>query len=321
MTPKFRISIFTTLFIAMAFCSSAQVMNSSYVPIPQMENIFRNDVVKTATSRLFQINSPYKDSADIPAIFKDSIARVMYAVYNMPASRLRDTIVNLFAFQDYSTSNGLTASYERDSLHIHNNRDALTAFSIKEIYMSVPDSTTWAQQWLSGNLSNTLNFNINSLVLLYDISITNTITSNSYIQFYIKANRAINTYGLSKAFNIIIGQQTLTYAAKPRSYPFDKNSIQLQYQQDGITITYSNNCGDCFAGCTYGRQWSFKVYYSNCSVQYLGATNFGDGTNPYNPNTPVSPAPVARCCRLLSAALPATCRAAMLPLAGRCSHS
>ena len=41
-----------------------------------------------------------------------------------------------------------------------------------------------------------------------------------------------------------------------------------------MRLTFRNGCGDCPSGCTRGRFWKFKVYYTNCSVKYLGDSSF-----------------------------------------------
>ncbi len=281
--------LFLTLLLSYSFFFAfSQVYTSSCIATPQMENIYRNDVVKTATHRLFEINSSYKDSIDVPDSFKDSIAKAFYAIYNMPGSSLKDTILNLFAFQNYTTAYG--PNYlESDSLHIyHNGNDLLFNFSPKSVNMSVPDTTIWAIQWQSGNYSNTVNPKINQLVIQYGINVLGVTHFSTYFYIGYRANCAVNTFGLSKAFNNIIGNLPYSYACKPANFVGDGNSIQLNYQSiDGIIITYTNSCGDCPAGCTHGRSWKFKVYYANCDVEYLGAVNYGTGTNPYNPNLSV----------------------------------
>ena len=63
-----------------------------------MQAIYKNDVLKLSMDRVFKTNSSFKDSLFLPAIITDSIANSLYAIYNLPLSSLKDTIMNLFGF-------------------------------------------------------------------------------------------------------------------------------------------------------------------------------------------------------------------------------
>lgn len=264
---------FTLFLLCLVLYSKSQVMPGSCTPTIQMVNTYKYDVVKTATVRLFETNSTYKDSATIPTLVKDSIAKAFYAVHNMPQSSLRDTIRNLFGYNNFNTAVG-PGYYEFDSVHIyHNNYDFNGSYSPRRIYLYVRDTTSWAVQWQAGNYNNTVNPAINQLVLQYGLIVTGGGTFSNYISFICTSNLGINMFGLSKAFNAIINPAPGS-GALPFYYAGDGNSIKAAFETNGIRLTYSNRCGDCPAGCQTGRAWTFLVS-NDCSVQYLGATNLG----------------------------------------------
>ena len=265
--------IFTLLFLISSLFATSQVMTSSCTPTLQLIQLYKNDAYKYATLRIVSINSSYKDSIEIPAIYRDSIARVFYAIHNMASSPVKDTIMNLFGY-----SNFFGNYYEGDSLHYlvaapstNSNLQSIYSLSAKSAEMYVSNTVAWASQWAVGNYNNTSEPRINQLVNQYQLSVvTGTGLPNNYY-FKVTASSAINPLGLARRFNEILASTT---ACTPFRFVGDGNGVQLVYQTGGIQITYSNRCGDCPAGCQTGRAWTFLVA-GDCSVQYLGATNLG----------------------------------------------
>ena len=251
-----------------------QTWPSTCTSNPLSERIFRNDVYKLALHRLIETNNTFKDSIEIPEIFRDSIARVLYSIYNVASNPIRDSIVAAFGHNDFNLGNYY--SYEYDSCHIqHNQKDGSYAPSIKRIYVFVTKngSNLWADlDWGTGNFYNTRDTLINQFLQKYQLSVKK---YNSFPEFDLASPRAINTLALSnKFFDLINGGSTIA-VSEPYKYVGDGNSIHFEYLSDGIIVTFRNGCGDCLAGCTRGRLWQFKVNaYTDCSVTYLGASVF-----------------------------------------------
>ncbi len=276
--------IFTLfLFCGMVY-SKGQIYTSSCVPTPQMMQLYKNDAYKYAVLRLVKTNSNYKDSIEIPPIYRDSIAKVFYAIHNMAPSLVKDTIMNLFGFTNFTSY-----QYEADSLHYqvaspatYNNSQNVSNLSGKSVQMYVSNTIPWASQWAAGNYNNTSEPRVNQLVNQYQLSVATGVSLPNTYYFKVTASSAINVLGLAKQFNDIL---TSTTTCTPYIYIGDGNAIELTYEPDGIKVTYSNRCGDCPAGCTYGRQWMFKVFYTSCSVQYLGSISNEPGFPPNAPST------------------------------------
>ena len=252
-----------------------QTWPSTCTSNPLSERIFRNDVYKLALHRLMETNNTYKDSVEIPEIFRDSIARVLYAIYNVAPNPLRDSIVAAFGHNDFDTSQFF--SYEKDSLHIHHNSKGAPTYapSIKkvQVYIRKNGANPWADlDWGTGNFYNTRNPEINQLLQTYNLRVS---PYSALPTFDIICSRAINTNALAQKFMALFTGGVANSSSEPFMFVGDGNSINLEYLNDGIKVTFRNGCGDCFAGCTRGRLWQFKVNtYTDCSVTYLGASIF-----------------------------------------------
>ena len=236
------------------------------------ERIFRNDVYKLAQHRLVETNNPYKDSIEIPSIFRDSIAKILYSFYNLQSTLIKDTLMTYFGYADFDTSG--YPQYEYDSCHFQHNylHNPYYAPSVKRVSLGINRNATnaWADDWAIGNFNNTSNSDVNELVNKYELSIKMGVPTPAYYGFTtITTKRALNTNGLAKKFYDIMGGTTLN-VAEAYTYIGDGNSIHFDYLTDGVMVTFRKGCGDCPAGCTYGRFWKFKVNtYTDCSVTYI----------------------------------------------------
>lgn len=253
------------VFIVYTQLAFTQTWNSSCVPTGNMVAAYRNDAHKLALARLHQINSPWKDSIDIPQSFIDTVARALYAIENMAWSPVKDTIMNMFGFRDFDTAS--TYSFETDSVHIHSTGFAggfYNNFYMKKILVAPTSSSVLATEWAAGNYYNTSYPLLNSFLNKYGITV-----KLPYFVF----PRAVNI----KAVATKLLSMPDINNAEVQFILGDGNFIQTTYQSDGIQLEYRNGCGDCPLGCTYDFRWFFKVFYSNCSVQYLGRIPIADG--------------------------------------------
>ena len=240
--------------------------------------IYSIDATMLAVERLNSINSNFKDSVEVPAVYTDSILKVLYAIHNMPSSALKDTLMNLFGFSNFNIFPGSYA-YEVDSAHIHHPGSQVngTANSAKRLTAYVTPTSAIAASWANGNYNNTSNSVVNYLINRYGLTISLSADYGTYKIYNIQCPKAYNT----KALATQLFGTNVFYDVKPAFYAGDGNTIGLQFAADGITLDYKNGCGDCPAGCTYGTHWFFKVSFSDCVVNYLGATR----QSLYLPNT------------------------------------
>lgn len=250
----------------------AQTFTSSCSYTSLQEKIFKADAVKLSVLRMQEINHPYKDSIDVYQPIYDSMLKALVAINNMQASPLKDTLNNLFAFQDFSTLN----QYEIDSSHINSARLISNFYasiqSVKGITVYASQTVDWAISWGSGNFNNTPNAAVNYVVNKYNLSVTVSpyIIAGKYT-FTVSAPTSINTNGLSYWFNNMLGSVPNTVDAGVLNNMGDGNTISYEVLSDGIRLNYRNGCGDCPAGCTWGTTWMMKIL-PECSVTKLGAT-------------------------------------------------
>ncbi len=253
------------LFVAFSLLVRSQTWNSSCTPTGNMVSTYKTDAYKLAIGRLKQINSPWKDSIDVPQLYQDSIAKALYAIENMAWTPLKDTIMNMFGFRNFDTATSY--SFELDSSHIHSvgfSGNSFSSIFVKKIRVQPLGGSALAAQWSAGNYYNTSNTALNTILSRYNIAVNNGILS---------FKRALNASALAAK----IAAMPDIYFAETVPIIGDGNYIQATYENDGIHLEYRNGCGDCPSGCTYSTHWLFKVFYNSCNVQYLGRSPIVDG--------------------------------------------
>jgi hypothetical protein len=227
-----------------------------------MERIYRNDAYRLAIQRVNNINSPWKDSVEIPEIYVDSIAKIFYTIHNMDWSRTKDTILTL---------SGQPIFYGMDSTHYSSINNAW--HENKVITIGVSSTASFANDWSTGNYRNTSNTDINYLVSRYNFTVAKSFTYQGTTWYHVISPRMINVQALIKQFAVVNGVTN----AELNSYVGDGNSLTTIWQDDIVNLTYRLGCGDCPSGCIYGRLWRFNSNLTTCSVQYLSAANWGGG--------------------------------------------
>lgn len=147
----------------------SQTYSSNCTPAGDMEAVYKNDVFRLTLAHLKDIQSPYKDSVKVPALYRDSVARALYAIENMDWSPLKDTILNLFGFRDFNPSQ----QFEADSLHIIAARSGSVweyAY-LPKLAVYVSSNADFYNNWINGNYRNTVNPQINYLVRHYNLQV------------------------------------------------------------------------------------------------------------------------------------------------------
>lgn len=269
-----KINFLLIIFILSLSSIKAQTFNSSCVGNANLEIIYRNDAAYQAMLRTNTIGSAYKDSLELDPVLTDSILQAFYAIHNVQGQLWRDTIVTLFGYSNFG-------SYKTDSLHgiaqsyIDNNYNNYK--SCKRLMITVYDTVPWVNAWINGNYNNTDNDSINSLVNRFDFTIKETYNIKLYKDrtiYTLTANRPINMPALIQYIGGITGVSEAT--AETLLPTYSATRIELQFIDGNIIIAHGMGCGDCPSGCTYGRNWRFKVNLStDCSVVYLSVSNWG----------------------------------------------
>lgn len=270
---KYLLPCFYLLFSNHLF---SQTYQSSCTATSEMAAVYKHDIFRLALARVTQIQSPYKDSIEIPEPYQDSIAKAIYAIENMAWTPLKDTIMNMFGFRNFNP----TQQYEADSLHILNgvassaDRSSQTWINkrLRTLYLNVSPNANFYSAWGSGNYSNTPNTEVNYLVQRYNLKIQPSNTSGNFVLI---SPVPLNMNAFKPRFAAMTGVQT---PGANDNYIGDGNSIIVSYEPEGVVLRYRNGCGDCPAGCTYTTLWTFKVFTNTtCQVQYLGRLPVADG--------------------------------------------
>lgn len=267
--------------------------SSCTLPNPNDTLIYEWDAKRLSMSRNEQLGTSYYGGADFHQPTVDSIKRVLYLIHNLQNSTLKDTLLNLFGFSNFQPNPYSSPFHEGDSLHIHHTDLHVTnANKMNYIAITLPNNIVWVSDWYNGNFINTSNTEINFIGNIPWLTKTVLQSGSNYrIIFSTNDTKKFNTLGLARRLLFI---EPTSYATGIQNYPGDGNSIKLFFEPDGIKITYRNACGDCLLGCTYGRFWTFKTFYDNCSVQYIKDSSFNivGATPPLVCLRPNSPTPV-----------------------------
>jgi hypothetical protein len=257
------------LFPLFSITQAQTIYNSSCIPTGNEQNLYWQDAYLLATKRVNDIGSSWKDSATIPLIYVDSIEKALFAIQNMQSVPIQDTILSLFGYDHFV--------YGDDSLHIYSaGGDGHYAYSVKSINVTVYNNSGWAASWALGNYNNTNNDTVNYLVNSFglQIALNSLQIYNDRTMYVISGYSAMNTPALVQKFAALSGVYTANITGPVGTGKF----ISIDSINNGdIYLTYNYGCGDCLSGCTYGREWKFKVSTStDCSVTYLSEDNWGN---------------------------------------------
>lgn len=258
--------LLTVLLFSNYTCIKAQTWQSNCSGNTYSEMLFRQDINKILVCRLFQNNSTYKDSIQLPTLERDSIARVLYAIYNMPPSAIKDTIMSIFGDSTFNLKWGLGP--KQDSTHIYTacQSQGIPVLSTKYISLFAKLTTGGVgAAWKAGNYTNTPDTELNNLIKKYKIKIT--YKQNIGTNFILEINN-LNPFALEKALKKFASIDSASVRSA-NDYFGSGNKIYLSFDSLGANIEYLLGCGDCPSGCTWGIKWKFSIHsYSDCSVTY-----------------------------------------------------
>lgn len=250
--------------------SFTQTFNSDCLCNTDIINIYRNDVYRLAYKRIIDLNSTYKDSVIIPALFADSILKKLALVYNMPVSPVRDSVISVFGNFD----NAYYYVGGEDSTHVNGGIP-----SLKKFQMAVDQNAPWAAQWIAGNYTNTSNAQINALMSQYHLTASLQYTIPGTHIFWVLSKRNYNMLALKSRFEPIPYVEN-TYLAGA-GYG-DGAMINYGRNNNKTTLDYYFKCGDCPSGCTEAIKWSFEIPDATCVVEYKGDSGYVTPPPPFN---------------------------------------
>jgi hypothetical protein len=205
---------------------------------------YHTDGLRLAARHLETTGAYERNDVELPAALVTTLFNALSRVYAVehPA---RDSVVELH--------------------RIHTFPD----FPLHEVLVGVDPAQSWVQEWQSGNrltgeptVDAPMQADGLELVRYYGW-----ISGNAVL---LRSNQPLNTAALSRRFTGIAGVRYV----EPNRYAGDGNDIRARIQGGAWRLDYSFGTGDCPAGCTYRRTWSFLVESSG-AVRFLGVTTNG----------------------------------------------
>lgn len=227
-----------------------QIVNSDCTPSPQFDNKHSDGLWNTAYAYLNELDSiKFAAETTLDSTLYQTIKRCASAVYNsqLPA---RDTIVNQLDISQFQPIN------------------------LRQIELQLDTAHPWAAQFVKGNLSGTTNPFINDLVIQHGLTLDSITWMPPWVTTHqakvrLKSTQFYNTQAIAKYFAAIDGV-VFANAVTPSG---DGSQIIYQYLGGEHILTFRYGWGNCPGGCTFKRDWRFKIYI-DCSVEFV--SSYGD---------------------------------------------
>lgn len=234
---------FFLVFLILGFnqLNYGQVKSSCDIP-PELELNYSEDVKEMALQRIYQQNSTYKDSIEIPQIYQDSIWQGLASIYNAFGIPERDSVFD-----------------------IHCIHWDVPWYLRHGVYIGITEDCPWYENWANLNILTGVS-ELDSLITKYGIELDYFGTNIHYGEFSI--NQDLNLTALCE----LIDAFSYIEYADPISIDGDGNQIHYQVNDDGSTIGFKIAYDDCPSGCQSHWTYHFQVY-QDCSVDYLGYTH------------------------------------------------
>jgi len=239
-----RTIIILSIFSLLTQFGIGQIIPSSCFAPDSIIKKYKADADRLALQEIYQKSLSYVDSIEIPQEHSDSMLNALIAVYNASSIPEADTIVKIF--------------------NIHTFPDPI----INTIFVSADSNLVWMQKLRNNNIP-TDNSTIDSLMILYDLSVYGYQTHFGLFEYHTVVfitDSNYNTYALAEVFKKIPG----VYSSYPPIMEGDGSNISALIYPAYTELVYSMGWGDCPCGCTERRYWKFNVYF-DCSVEFVAS--------------------------------------------------
>ncbi|MBI4645419.1 MAG: T9SS type A sorting domain-containing protein [Bacteroidia bacterium] len=230
--------LLVVILITCAFKINAQIQSSCTVPTV-LQNYYDADVKQLALKRIFEQQSPYKDSIIIPQNYQDTIWQGLAAIFNLTSISERDSV-----FDNYC---------------IHH--DA-SIYLFNSIYVKVDTLYSWTTQWV--HMQTVTGYTeLDNFIANYGFSISN--YWNSLNVAILTTTQNINLLPFCDSIESYSG---IVYSER---IPMNGGGNEITYIKSGNIRFYyfTLGLGDCPSGCTEFHSFRFQVQ-NDCSVTYLG---------------------------------------------------
>lgn len=233
-----KLLLFITLIVYIQIVK-AQITSFCIVP-PALQTHYDADVKHLALKRIYDQNSPYKDSITIPQNYQDTISQGLAAIFNLTTVIQRDSVFDKYC--------------------IHQD---VSYFVYHQIYVGIDPAYSWTQQWQNLNTITGIT-SLDNLLSTYGFTVTGFSTSGgNYATLTTTQN--INVKPLCDSIQTFAG----VLYSEPNYPAGDGNKIAYSKVGTDRFYDFTVGYGDCPSGCIGSHTFKFKVY-DNCSVDYLG---------------------------------------------------
>jgi len=236
---------FTSALICFAFyfTVNAQKVPSSCIPADGVKALYSRDAYQIALNYIFAKNLDHKYEAVIHKSTVDTFLNALIAVHNATSLKARDTVI----------------SY----LNVHTSPRP----DMQRLKVGANRSLDWMIK-LRDNIIPTGDYQVDQLLSTYQLKPEFYFpygATHAYI--YLISDSNYNIEAIANSFALLSGVTD----AHPRKWVGDGSNIVGATAKDVVFLTYSYGCGDCESGCLVRRNYDFKVYLTDCSVEYVGS--------------------------------------------------
>lgn len=212
---------------------------------------YTEDAQRLTLQYIYEQNLPEKNDPQIPKAYTDTMLNALLAVYNADALPESDTVIRIY------------------SIRCSSHETLIAPYSLNEILFTLDTGLAWVKELEQGNLV-TGNPGIDTLINRYGFTPKNIScwpdVDFCLLSFYTDTN--YNIAAITKDLDTIPGVRSAT----PNIYGGDGPDIYIPDSSEisnSIPLIYSYGWGDCWAGCLYRRSWEFRIYFDDCSVEFV----------------------------------------------------
>jgi len=223
---------------------SAQIQLSTCVAPDSIRSLYKDDADRMIVRRAYRQQAYFMDSAEIPQGLSDTVLDAIMAVYNSTFPE-RDSVFDIYG--------------------IHTFPD----YEMRQFWIMADSSLPWMQALSAGTIP-TGNAPVDVKLNRYGMQHLSHWdwpgTSDRILTMEADTN-----YNLMNPVTADFVSLSDVSMASPNGWGGDGNNIWDSLKSDHIQLVFSRGWGDCPSLCIYRRNWRFKVYYDDCSVQFMDA--------------------------------------------------
>ena len=231
---KIQILLFLAVFTIPIQIMNAQIYPSTCESNEELIERYKNDADQLTVRQFY-----YLDSVEIPEQYRKIYLDALIAVYNTEGLEVLNEINNIHTYP-YPDLN-------RFQVYTQNTMGGWVGNLVEGVF---PTGYPAVDDFLDK----------------YSLSLEQVIPN---INFTMRSPYNYNMRAMAKQFEDISGYKTYEVG-----FIGDGDDIIGQIFPDYVQLTYFVGWGSCPSGCIWGHYWEFKVYLTDCLVEFVG--EYGD---------------------------------------------